>query len=168
MSLTNFQLLKEAVIPLSNADNWGAASTEWQIIRHDLDEDNNGRCVCSKVGLTHLYTIENIHNGNTLAFIGSRCIKRFLDDDMDEYVKINEKWGDRKINRGKYDGMTFDEALRHPGIHSYFQALTGEYAPTKKVLKDFVRYYRFRHNIPPPPKRQHIPLEDDYDYPYMY
>lgn len=72
------------VIGLSVADDWEGARREWEIVGCEVDETHSATCVCGKEGLRYVYTISNTETGETLSPIGSSCIKKFEQSDMDE------------------------------------------------------------------------------------
>lgn len=72
------------VIGLSVADDWEGARREWEIVGCEVDETHSATCVCGKEGLRYVYTIANTETGETLSSIGSSCIKKFEQSDMDE------------------------------------------------------------------------------------
>lgn len=72
------------VIGLSIADDWEGARREWEIVGCEVDETHSATCVCGKEGLRYVYTIANTETGETLSPIGSSCIKKFEQSDMDE------------------------------------------------------------------------------------
>lgn len=72
------------VIGLSVADDWEGARREWEIVGCEVDETHSATCVCGKEGLRYVYTIANTETGETLSPIGSSCIKKFEQSDMDE------------------------------------------------------------------------------------
>lgn len=79
--------LIDAVLEKSVADTWANAVREWYVVGVDEDEDATGKCVCGKEGLRYLFEIRNRHNGNTIWPIGSKCIEKFEDQDMNTDVK---------------------------------------------------------------------------------
>lgn len=72
------------VIGLSVADDWEGARREWEIVGCEVDETHSATCVCGKEGLRYVYTIANTETGEILSPIGSSCIKKFEQSDMDE------------------------------------------------------------------------------------
>lgn len=72
------------VIGLSVADDWEGARREWEIVGCEVDETHSATCVYGKEGLRYVYTIANTETGETLSPIGSSCIKKFEQSDMDE------------------------------------------------------------------------------------
>lgn len=72
------------VIGLSVADDWEGDRREWEIVGCEVDETHSATCVCGKEGLRYVYTIANTETGETLSPIGSSCIKKFEQSDMDE------------------------------------------------------------------------------------
>lgn len=72
------------VIGLSVADDWEGARREWEIVGCEVDETHSATCVCGKEGLRYVYTIANTETGETFSPIGSSCIKKFEQSDMDE------------------------------------------------------------------------------------
>jgi hypothetical protein len=79
-----FENLRAAVVDASEADNWSDAVGEWYVSSCEIDDDCEETCICGQENLRYLYTIRNRLNGNVLYPIGSRCIKRFENPDMDE------------------------------------------------------------------------------------
>ena len=81
------------VIGLSVADDWEGARREWRIVGCEVDETHSATCVCGKEGLRYVYTIANTETGETLSPIGSSCIKKFEQSDMDEELALmEERW----------------------------------------------------------------------------
>lgn len=76
------------VIGLSVADDWEGARREWEIVGCEVDETHSATCVCGKEGLRYVYTIANTETGETLSPIGSSCIKKFEQSDMDEELAV--------------------------------------------------------------------------------
>jgi len=89
-NLYHTNLIKK-VINLSNANNWEAAVTEWNIVDFEEDQYKHSSCICGKENLRYLYTIKNIKTNNILYPIGSSCIKKFNRADLNEKTSITEK-----------------------------------------------------------------------------
>ena len=72
------------VIEFSVADDWEGARREWEVVGCEIDETHSATCICGKEGLRYVYTIANTETGEILSPIGSSCIKKFEQSDMDE------------------------------------------------------------------------------------
>lgn len=72
------------VIEFSVADDWEGARREWEVVGCEIDETHSATCICGKEGLRYVYTIVNTETGESLFPIGSSCIKKFEQNDMDE------------------------------------------------------------------------------------
>lgn len=86
-----YRNLIEAVLELSDADDWCTAVTEWIIDNVEEDETLTESCVCGKENLRYLFTIRNEVNGNILYPIGSSCIMKFERTDLNEEVAVKEQ-----------------------------------------------------------------------------
>lgn len=91
MNNAYYKSLIEAVLRLSEANDWKSAAVEWSI--YDLEEDEalTQSCVCGKENLRYLFTISNTVNGNTLYPIGSSCIMKFERTDLNEQVSAKKQ-----------------------------------------------------------------------------
>ncbi len=78
------------VIEASEGNSWESAVEEWDIVDCEEDEDHECSCICGKEDLRFLFTIRNRYNQNVLFPIGSRCIRKFERQDMDEITSIHE------------------------------------------------------------------------------
>lgn len=87
----NFRNLMQAVLEKSEAGDWDAAVTEWELDDVVEDEMLEESCVCGKEKLRYLFTIRNGINGNLLYPIGSSCIKRFGRDELTKEVAAKEQ-----------------------------------------------------------------------------
>lgn len=72
------------MIEFSVADDWEGARREWEVVGCEIDETHSATCICGKEGLRYVYTIVNTETGESLFPIGSSCIKKFEQNDMDE------------------------------------------------------------------------------------
>lgn len=86
-----YRNLIDAVLRLSEADDWRSAVNEWSIDDVEEDETLTESCVCGKENLRYLFTIRNEVNGNMLYPIGSSCIKKFERTDLNEEVSVKEQ-----------------------------------------------------------------------------
>lgn len=121
------------VIGLSVADDWEGARREWEIVGCEVDETHSATCVCGKEGLRYVYTIANTETGETLSPIGSSCIKKFEQSDMDEELAGWQqaiKLMDEAARIGKEDYVHL-----HSGSYSrkllYFLYEQDAFRPTK-------------------------------------
>ncbi len=88
---SNSEKLKREVIKRSQSKSWEEAVKEWDITDCEEDEFLESECVCGQEGLRYLYTIKNRETGLSLFPIGSRCIKRFEREDLNEEISVREK-----------------------------------------------------------------------------
>lgn len=82
--------LIKTVIDNSYSDSWDVAVTEWKIIDCEEDDELQGECICGKENLKYLYTIKNKITGKVLFPIGSSCIQKFEQSDLNYEIKIIE------------------------------------------------------------------------------
>lgn len=83
--------LVEIVLHNSVADNWKEAVLEWVVVDCRIDERRNHSCVCGQEKLQYLYTIQNTDNSNILFPIGSSCIEKFKNKDLNKSAKIQKQ-----------------------------------------------------------------------------
>ena len=148
---SNFNVLKERVVELSESNVWWSAKNEWVMCGYEEDEECEGVCTCGKHGLRHLYTILNVNNNNRLEFIGSKCILQFDNPKMKEEVKICEEWNNRVIKRGKFKGMSFAEISRLNAAENYVEWLERKIEDDPdwniqlgRFFKPFIQYYNLK------------------------
>lgn len=82
--------LIRTVIDNSYSDSWDAAVTEWEIIDCEEDDELQGECICGKENLKYLYTIRNKITRKILFPIGSSCIQKFRQANLNDEIKIRE------------------------------------------------------------------------------
>lgn len=141
------------VIGLSVADDWEGARREWEIVGCEVDETHSATCVCGKEGLRYVYTIANTETGETLSPIGSSCIKKFEQSDMDEElagwqqaIKLMEEAA--RIGKEDYVHLVsgragnpaekaWERVRRHPLFHAFSALALIEYqcSPAKAALR---------------------------------
>jgi len=85
------------------------ASKEWIVINHFIQ--NGQECLCGKMDISDIYSIQNTLNGNIVEYIGSSCIKHFNNNEMNNGMKII-KYGEKVLKNGKYKGLTFLEVCK--------------------------------------------------------
>lgn len=90
-SSSYFKNLAKEVIEKSDSNIWDSAVTEWEIIDVEEDMRQFESCICSKEKLRYLYTIKNRINENQLYPIGSQCIKKFGQEDLNNQINIKEQ-----------------------------------------------------------------------------
>ncbi|WP_270638036.1 hypothetical protein [Limosilactobacillus mucosae] len=83
----NYWDLIEVVLANSSAKDWGTAKTEWTIVDFEVDETATSKCVCKKEGLKYLYKISNFITGKTLFPIGSVCINKFEEEELNQQMQ---------------------------------------------------------------------------------
>lgn len=137
------------VIGLSVADDWEGARREWRIVGCEVDETLSATCVCGKEGLRYVYTIANTETGETLSPIGSSCIKKFEQSDMDEElagdfvfaVDGNPRWRHLGFlvsgRAGNPAEKAWERVRRHPLFHAFSALALIEYqcSPAKAALR---------------------------------
>ena len=79
--------LANEVFAKSESKSWRSCVVEWEIAYCDEDEEANGMCVCGQEGLRYMYAIRNCLNGNEIYPIGSECIKKFEDTELNDEAK---------------------------------------------------------------------------------
>ena len=84
------QNLVMRVIEASDSQTWESAVEEWEIVDCEEDEHHESSCICGKEELRFLFTIRNRYNQNILYPIGSRCIRKFEREDLEEITTIHE------------------------------------------------------------------------------
>lgn len=88
MTTDSFRSLVSAVVASSQAGSWRAAVQEWVVTDVEDDPDQQGICVCGQTGLGQLFTIKNRLNGAELFPIGSVCVNKFEQADLDRQVTV--------------------------------------------------------------------------------
>ena len=71
---SNFEILREEVLSLSESEYWSIAKEEWYLC--EIYEKKNGTCVCTHHPITDHCVIINRYNHHELT-VGNRCIKHF-------------------------------------------------------------------------------------------
>ena len=85
---SNIQRLKDAVVSLSEADVFGLARLEWDVVgRYEAPMGEGGtRCVCGHDPISECFKIRNRENGNVLEPIGNVCVRHFESFAMDSQM----------------------------------------------------------------------------------
>lgn len=147
----NYVQLMKTIVEYSQSPIFEIANTEWCIISH-YEERPGVTCLCGKEECVYVYVIKNFYNNNTLAPIGSSCMKYFEFNEQEKTIlEIYEKWH-FKLYRdpgGVYDQMEFHEVIKD---FEYIRSLD-TYGITKEDSR-LVAYAKavWIHNPPPPPK----------------
>lgn len=146
-----FRILQEKVVEASHdtediggslQEKWEHVKHEWTLWKHEESNDRQGICTCTQEHLYHLYTIRNMYNYNQLV-VGSRCIRRFEQQDMTEDIHVVEMWQSHRVRYTQYEGMTFLEAISRPSFPSWIRAMeSGRYFSNKKNTLDLIRFYK--------------------------
>lgn len=95
----NFQQLKSAILPLSEAKNWERAKKEWKL-SGITESETPETCPCGHYPIIDLCEITNILNKNTIE-VGNVCVKRFLgfrSDLIFAAIKRIRKESEKSIN----------------------------------------------------------------------
>lgn len=88
MTTDSFRSLVAAVVGSSRAGSWGSAVREWIVTNVEDDPHQQGVCVCGQTGLGQLFTIKNKLNGAELFPIGSVCVNKFEQEDLNRQVTV--------------------------------------------------------------------------------
>lgn len=113
------------------------ASKEWIVINHFTL--NGQECLCGKMDISDIYSIQNILNGNIVEYIGSSCIKLFKNHFMNNGMKII-KYGEMVLKNGKCKGLTFLQVCN--SNESYIKYLETVYLD-KAEFKKLCIYYKY-------------------------
>lgn len=74
----NFKRLRDAILPLSRADDWVAAKKEWELVNiSQAEPDEPETCLCGHHPILELCEIRNRLTRHT-AIVGNQCVRRFL------------------------------------------------------------------------------------------
>lgn len=74
----NFARLRDAILPLSRADDWLIAKKEWDLINiAQAEPDEAETCLCGHYPICELCEIRNRITSRTV-IVGNLCVKRFL------------------------------------------------------------------------------------------
>lgn len=88
MEENKFNTLRRIVVERSDASTWRTAVLEWIVESIEEDPLSSGVCICGQQGLTKLFTILNVENGERLYPIGSVCVNQFGVEELD--IQVNE------------------------------------------------------------------------------
>lgn len=78
------------ILSNSESEEWIKAVIEWEILDWEEDINMDYSCICGKENIKYLFKIKNIKNGNILFPIGSKCIKKFEREDLNEIISEKE------------------------------------------------------------------------------
>ena len=98
----------------------------------------DGTCACGHKHIKYHYTIENVHNGNIVYPIGSKCIEKFFPKNLYlQTKKLRKEMYDKQlfkqmlneskeviIHFGKYKNKSYGEVLSTYQGKSYFKWLS--------------------------------------------
>jgi hypothetical protein len=134
-----WETLKPIVLENSeNKTDINDAIDEWNIVNYYITEEPTN-CLCGKEQIIFISEIRNLLNGNTLQPIGSRCMKRFGNDRLENQLSLISKGNHIFKNKGKrYDGQTYCEICKD---HKYIEYI--RIHGTKKRYEKLVEYYDF-------------------------
>lgn len=116
MRRTNFEYLKNHILPLSqNKSDFNLAKSEWTL-DHIYRTTHSGQCPCTKKGIIEHCYIRNKKNGN-MTFVGNVCVRKFMDIDTgklfsglkklqnDEKAKPNRDLIENAMQKGYLHGI---------------------------------------------------------------
>ncbi|GGL86397.1 hypothetical protein [Glutamicibacter protophormiae] len=110
MAANSFETLKQVIEANSVANDFYNAAQEWGITSVDEHPSNEGECVCGQQHLLYMYTIQNHHTGQSLEYIGSKCVQHFQRGDLNLQVTIFRGLFElrKKILAGEHISLTSD------------------------------------------------------------
>lgn len=134
--------LKDTVINYSEGSTWESAVKEWNIIGFEVDDSCSSKCVCGKESIKYLFTIGNMLNHTSLHPIGSRCIKKFGRNDLNDEVDVCEQMAKllEAVNTNQF--IAFNSDLFSRKLLSYLHD-NGCFPPTQFNNNDPSRDYKF-------------------------
>lgn len=110
----NYVQLMKTVVEHSESPLMEVARAEWFITGH-YKEENGVTCLCGHPECKYVYIIKNYNNNNSLAPIGSECMKYFVWDDQETTIlDAYQNWHFKKYrNPGlKHDQKEFNEVIK--------------------------------------------------------
>ena len=90
MSSIYYNNLLKVVLDNSYSKNWVEAVTEWEVIDCEEDEEVQSAGICGKENIKYLFTIQNRITGKSLFPIGSSCIRKFEQSNLNYTIGIYE------------------------------------------------------------------------------
>lgn len=137
----NTYKLFEVVLQHSESKHINEALNEWNITNH---KRHNTACICGKQHIIDTYELTNKHNGNILYPIGSSCIKKFENDNLNQQIKTLALGKKIFKNVGrKHNGLTYDEIIEKDP--QYVKFLSSNVVG--KIYNDLVKYYDFKSKL---------------------
>ena len=88
--------LIEIINQNSTSENFQMNSREWSVIECIDQGEDTERCICGKEGIRYCYRIYNKKTNKSLYPIGSSCIKKFNNEDMNSQMKTLTELADFK------------------------------------------------------------------------
>lgn len=119
--------LIEIINQNSTSENFQMNSREWSVMECIDQGEDTERCICGKEGIRYCYRIYNKKTNKSLYPIGSSCIKKFNNEDMNSQMKTLTELADFKrylkeavllaITKNEYNPIDF-KWLKNPDILS--------------------------------------------------
>lgn len=119
--------LIEIINQNSTSENFQTNSREWSVMECIDQGEDTERCICGKEGIRYCYRIYNNKTNKSLYPIGSSCIKKFNNEDMNSQMKTLTELADFKryfkevvllaITKNEYNPIEF-KWLKNPDILS--------------------------------------------------
>lgn len=88
--------LIEIINQNSTSENFQTNSKEWSVMECIDQGEDTERCICGKEGIRYCYRIHNKKTNKSLYPIGSSCIKKFNNEDMNSQMKTLTELADFK------------------------------------------------------------------------
>lgn len=111
----------------STSENFQTNSREWSVMECIDQGEDTERCICGKEGIRYCYRIHNKKTNKSLYPIGSSCIKKFNNEDMNSQMKTLTEFADFKryfkevvllaMTKNEYNPIEF-KWLKKPDILS--------------------------------------------------
>jgi hypothetical protein len=126
---------------------------EWEKLDFfEEKEDCDGNCICGKTNIRYQYKITNVKNGEEIYPVGSECIKKIDNENLDSSLKRIEKdlknkearkkligkYDNEIMTVGKYKDKTYKYIVENDIRYSNFiydNAFSKEYKKFKKYLE---------------------------------
>lgn len=102
----NFERLRDAILPLSQADDWVIAKKEWELVSiSQAEPDEPETCLCGHHPILELCEIRN-RLTHHMAIVGNQCVRRFLGLESEALFR-----GIRRIRKDVAKSMGSDLAV---------------------------------------------------------
>jgi len=124
------------VLSKSNSKTFDEAKYEWEVVDYYIHSDET--CICGKQHIKHCHIIKHKETNEILNPVGSECVKRFNNYQMNNQANILTYKYNIFNNKGKkHDGETYEHICKNDPNYVRF---LGANAYKKKYLKLFAYF----------------------------